>query len=261
MLASAHPTSDLVWAVSYVDVHDRVAARAVARLDTRFVGARSLFDFADTHGRDDVPRHQDDTHAVVRSITAAHDGLDANHDGRNVHYFPRGQRTNVVYFDDQRRSSCATAVPEPQNADARRREGTQKEKLVWPRRPSAAFLCSALRAKCEMKPQIKSYIREGDLDREAAVVALRKWLEGILPQTGFALKYEIRSAAAAPVAGEYEHPEVTVTFSGPDESLLLEHGAELLLALEYLAVRSLRLDPPHFDRIRFDAGGYRALRI
>ncbi len=112
-----------------------------------------------------------------------------------------------------------------------------------------------------MKPQTKSYIREGDLDREAAVQALRKWLEGILPQTGFALKYEIRSAASAPAAGEYEHPEVTVIFSGPDEGLLLEHGAELLLAMEYLAVRSLRLDPPHFDRIRFDAGDYRSLRI
>jgi spoIIIJ-associated protein len=115
-----------------------------------------------------------------------------------------------------------------------------------------------------MTPQPKSYIRAGDLDREAAVQALRKWLEGVLPQTGFALKYEIRSAAtplSAPAAGEYEHPEVTVIFSGPDESLLLEHGAELLLAMEYLAVRSLRLDPPHFDRIRFDAGDYRSLRI
>lgn len=113
-----------------------------------------------------------------------------------------------------------------------------------------------------MKPQTKSFIREGDLDREAAVQALRKWLDAVLPQTHFALKYEIRTAAgSAPVAGEYEHPEVTVVFSGPDEGLLLEHGAELLLALEYLAVRSLRLDPPHFDRIRFDAGDYRSLRI
>jgi spoIIIJ-associated protein len=112
-----------------------------------------------------------------------------------------------------------------------------------------------------MKPQTNSYIREGGLDREAAVQALRKWLEAVLPQTGFALKYEIRTASSAQAAGEYEHPEVTVIFSGADEGLLLEHGAELLLALEYLAVRSLRLDPPNFDRIRFDAGDYRSLRI
>ncbi len=112
-----------------------------------------------------------------------------------------------------------------------------------------------------MKPQMKSYIREGGLDREAAVQALRKWLDAILPQTGFALKYEIRTASSAQAAGEYEHPEVTVIFSGADEGLLLEHSAELLLALEYLAVRSLRLDPPNFDRIRFDAGDYRSLRI
>jgi spoIIIJ-associated protein len=32
-------------------------------------------------------------------------------------------------------------------------------------------------------------------------------------------------------------------------------------SLEYLAVRSLRLEPPFFDRVRFDAGGYRARRI
>lgn len=113
-----------------------------------------------------------------------------------------------------------------------------------------------------MSPQPTTYIRNGELDREAVVRALKKWLDSILPKTGFALKYEIRADAPQKAAsGEFERPEVTVIFSGPDQPLLLEHGAELLLALEYLAVRSLRLDPPHFDRVRFDAGDYRSLRI
>jgi spoIIIJ-associated protein len=70
--------------------------------------------------------------------------------------------------------------------------------------------------------------------------------------------------AASPSADkpdEFERPEIVVVFDGPDKELLLERGAELLLALEYLAVRSLRLEPPFFDRIRFDSGDFRALRI
>jgi spoIIIJ-associated protein len=60
---------------------------------------------------------------------------------------------------------------------------------------------------------------------------------------------------------EFERPEIVVVFDGPDKELLLERGAELLLALEYLAVRSLKLEPPFFDRIRFDSGDFRSLRI
>jgi predicted RNA-binding protein Jag len=73
------------------------------------------------------------------------------------------------------------------------------------------------------------------------------------------------SAAAARAAAdkpeEFERPEIIVIFDGPDKEFLLERGAELLLALEYVAVRSLRLEPPFFDRIRFDSGDFRSLRI
>jgi len=76
------------------------------------------------------------------------------------------------------------------------------------------------------------------------------------------------SAAATRIASpssdkpdEFERPEIVVVFDGPDKEALLERGAELLLALEYLAVRSLHLEPPFFDRIRFDSGDFRSLRI
>jgi spoIIIJ-associated protein len=110
----------------------------------------------------------------------------------------------------------------------------------------------------------KPQIREGSLDRQAAVRALQNWLDGILPKTGLKLRYKIHAEGNAPVSGgadEFEKPEIVVVFDGPDKDALLERGAEVLLALEYLAVRSLRLNPQTYDRIRFDCGGYRALRI
>ena len=48
-------------------------------------------------------------------------------------------------------------------------------------------------------------------------------------------------------------------FSGADQEFLLEHNAELLLALEHVGHRWLRLDPRLHDRVRFDCGEYRAL--
>ena len=50
-------------------------------------------------------------------------------------------------------------------------------------------------------------------------------------------------------------------FKGRDQDLLLEHNAELLKALEHIALRWLWLDPQFYGRVRFDAGGYRGLRI
>lgn len=120
-------------------------------------------------------------------------------------------------------------------------------------------------------------MRDGILDREVVLPSLKKWLDAVMPTTRLNLTYKIlvkpvppaadvktqpaNSAPSSASGDEFEKPEVLVVFSGPDQGLLLERGAELLLALEYLALRSLRLDPPFFDRIRFDAGDYRALRI
>jgi spoIIIJ-associated protein len=60
---------------------------------------------------------------------------------------------------------------------------------------------------------------------------------------------------------ELENPEILVNFQGRDQDLLLERNAELLLAFEHIALRWLWLDPQFYGRIRFDAGGYRAMRI
>lgn len=106
------------------------------------------------------------------------------------------------------------------------------------------------------------FVKNSELDREAVAKALREWLAAILPATRLDLRAEVHvGGAEAATAQEYETPEVIVVLSGRDQGVLLERNAELLQAFEYLAVRSLRIDPPFFDRIRFDAGDWRATRI
>lgn len=103
-------------------------------------------------------------------------------------------------------------------------------------------------------------IAEVRLDRDAVSAALRLCLDQLIPKTHLDLTYEIRLENSQADPG-YEHPEVSVIFAGRDHELLLERNAELLQALEYVALRWIRLDPRSYDRVRFDAAGYRALRI
>lgn len=101
----------------------------------------------------------------------------------------------------------------------------------------------------------------GKLDHEAAAAELRRYLDAVLGSTRFDLRYRIERHEPAAAAADLETPEIIVDFDGPDRELLLERGAELLKALEYIAVRWLRLDPPFHDRVRFDCDNYRATRF
>src|ERR1700685_3478535 len=92
------------------------------------------------------------------------------------------------------------------------------------------------------------------LDVERAVAELRGVLETAIHEMGLELQFEIASTAV-------NEAEVAVTFTGADQELLLETDAELLLALEHIAHRWLRLDPRLHDRVRFDCGNYRADRL
>ena len=105
-------------------------------------------------------------------------------------------------------------------------------------------------------------MQDGKLDRPAAIEQLRRHLDAVLSAARFDLRFQIRERAAdAPVQEHWETPEIVVDFDGPDRDLLLERGAELLKALEYVAVRSLRLGPETHDAVRFDCGDYRATRL
>lgn len=105
----------------------------------------------------------------------------------------------------------------------------------------------------------RELIHDGKLEREAVAAELRRFLDLVLAQTRLELAYDVR--LQEPPAAELESPEVLVAFRGRDQELLLERNAELLKALEYIALRWLHLDPHYFDRVRFDSGDFRALRI
>jgi len=93
------------------------------------------------------------------------------------------------------------------------------------------------------------------LDRVRALKEVERFTELAIRDMGLALQREVVSSGGA------EGPEIMVRFSGEDEERLLEHNAELLLALEYVAHRWLRLDPRLHDQVRFDCGDYRATRL
>ncbi|MGD0955843.1 MAG: R3H domain-containing nucleic acid-binding protein [Candidatus Acidiferrales bacterium] len=94
------------------------------------------------------------------------------------------------------------------------------------------------------------------LDRERAALELKRFLDLVVREMRLAVEYEIVSTDGGP-----EGEAVVVAFRGADREMLLERNAELLLALEHLAHRWLRLDPRLHDRVRFDCGDYRATRL
>jgi spoIIIJ-associated protein len=104
------------------------------------------------------------------------------------------------------------------------------------------------------------FVHDGTLDREALAAELRRCLDQVLPLTRLELAYDVRLQASA-AGADVETPEVLVVFRGRDQELLLERNAELLKALEYIALRWMHLDPHYYDHVRFDCGDYRALRI
>jgi spoIIIJ-associated protein len=96
-------------------------------------------------------------------------------------------------------------------------------------------------------------------DREHAAEELRRFVDLAIREMGLDLQYEVSSP---PESGDAaEAPGVVVAFRGADEELLLAQHAELLLALEHIAHRWLRLDPRLHDRVRFDCGDYRTTRL
>lgn len=96
--------------------------------------------------------------------------------------------------------------------------------------------------------------------------ALQQFLDSVLKLGRLDISYTVRFEASVGESGNaavttLEHPEVIVDFQGPDQGLLLERNAEVLKALEYLTLRVLNFEPQFHDRLRFDCGDYRALRL
>lgn len=99
----------------------------------------------------------------------------------------------------------------------------------------------------------------GKFDRERAAAELRRFLELVVNSTGLALRPDVSVPPLKP--GRADEPQILVDFRGEDSPLLIEHQAELLLALEHIGLRWLHLEPQEYDLVRFDCGGFRALRV
>ena len=103
-------------------------------------------------------------------------------------------------------------------------------------------------------------MNEQGLDREAAAAKLQTFLEGLLSHGGFKLKFEIRHTAGQ-FQRDFENPDLVVDFKGADAPLLLENKAELLRAIEQVAMESLDLAHDLHERVIFDCQDYRMMRI
>lgn len=98
-------------------------------------------------------------------------------------------------------------------------------------------------------------------DKIAAANRINELLSGVVSKGGLRLKYRITVDPPLQEERDWERPEIVVEFAGPDSPLLLERGAELLRALELLALEMLRLPGNDHEKICFDCMNHRAMRL
>jgi len=90
---------------------------------------------------------------------------------------------------------------------------------------------------------------------------LNTFLGGMVRYAGLKLKYRITVDPPLSENRDWERPEILVEFAGPDSSLLLERGAELLRSMELLAMEMLRMPGNEHEKISFDCMGHRKARL
>src|SRR5215831_9745623 len=107
-------------------------------------------------------------------------------------------------------------------------------------------------------PMPVNLIENGQLNRAAAAESLQKLLHGVIRAASLDLNVKVHALKPESVPDE-GGAEVFAELNGRDRDLLLERGAELLFALEHLALKALRLEPPYQDKLFFDCDGFRAI--
>ena len=98
-------------------------------------------------------------------------------------------------------------------------------------------------------------------DKVSAAKQIGEFLQAVISNGGFKLKYRITVDPPMPQNREWEHPEILVEFAGPDSTLLLDRGGELLRSFELLASEVLHLQGNEHEKIWFDCKNFRAIRI
>jgi predicted RNA-binding protein Jag len=92
-----------------------------------------------------------------------------------------------------------------------------------------------------------------ELNAEAIRPTLEEFLRGVLRAARIQLLFRIEPGPGG------EQPDVLVLFEGEDEDLLLQHGGELLAALEHLVAKMLRLPSEEQGRLSFDCRDFKML--
>src|SRR5579863_770179 len=98
-------------------------------------------------------------------------------------------------------------------------------------------------------------------DKIAAAKKIDQLLRSVVTHGGLHLKYRITVDPPFAEERDWERPEILVELSGPDSTLVLERGGELLRAIELLAIEMLRLPGNEHEKICFDCMNQRALRL
>jgi spoIIIJ-associated protein len=98
-------------------------------------------------------------------------------------------------------------------------------------------------------------------DKIAAAKEIDEFLRAVVTLGGLRLKYRIMVDPPLPEERDWERPEILVELSGPDSSLLVERGGELLRAIELLAIEMLRLPGNEHEKICFDCMNQRSMRL
>jgi spoIIIJ-associated protein len=99
------------------------------------------------------------------------------------------------------------------------------------------------------------------MDKLAAANKINEFLRAVIAHGGLRIKYRITVDPPLPENRDWEKPEILVDLAGPDSTLLLDRGGELLRALELLAMEILRLPSGEHEKISFDCQNQRSLRL
>ena len=99
------------------------------------------------------------------------------------------------------------------------------------------------------------------MDKIESANQLNAFLNGVVKHAGLKLKYRIVVDPVIADDRDWERPDILVEFAGPDSSLLLERGAELLRSMELLAMEMMRLPGNEHEKISFDCMGHRKARL
>jgi spoIIIJ-associated protein len=99
------------------------------------------------------------------------------------------------------------------------------------------------------------------MDKLAAANKINEFLRAVIAHGGLRIKYRITVDPPLPENRDWERPEILVDLAGPDSTLLLDRGGELLRALELLAMEILRLPSGEHEKISFDCQNQRSLRL